>query len=209
MGHFDLCRACYLDLPNNANGCERCGLSMKISDKGPFICNNCLTTPPYFDQARIPYLYQQAIPFIVTQLKYHQHVYHARLIALLMLQSLMTQHNNLPNLLIPIPLHPKRYRERGFNQALEIARHLSKALDIELAYSQCIRSRDTPHQTRLDAKQRIQNLQNAFTVQPALNVESVAIIDDVLTTGSTANSLAKALKDHGVLRVEIWAFARA
>ena len=169
----------------------------------------CRSSPPYFDQARIPYLYQQTIPFIVTQLKYHQQLSHARLIALLMLETLKTQRTNLPNLLIPVPLHPKRYRERGFNQALEIARHLSKPLNIELAYSDCVRSRDTPHQTRLDAKQRQQNLDQAFSVRPTLSVESVAILDDVFTTGSTANSLAKALKDQGVLRVEIWAFARA
>lgn len=209
MGHFDLCSACFTDLPENHHACQRCGLSLKIANEHPLICGRCLTVPPYFDRARIPYLYEQTIPYIVTQLKYHQRLHHARLMALLMLQTLQTQDPPLPELIIPVPLHHKRYRERGFNQALEIARHLSKSLGIELAYSQCLRNRDTPHQTSLDADQRQQNLQNAFSVRKPLNVEHVAILDDVLTTGSTANSLAKVLKDHGVQNVEIWAFARA
>lgn len=209
MDNLDLCSACFDDLPQNRNCCQSCGLSLGTSGELSVFCGRCLTSPPYFDRARIPYLYEQSIPFIVTQLKYHQRLYHARLIALLMMKTLLTQDKSLPELLIPVPLHPKRYRERGFNQAIEIARHLSAALNIELAYHQCVRSRDTPHQTGLDAEQRQENLHQAFSVLKPLHGKSVAILDDVLTTGSTANALAKALKDQGILNVEIWAFARA
>ncbi len=166
-------------------------------------------SPPNFDQAVIPYLYDQTIPFIVTQLKYHQGLHHARLMALLMLKVLQTRKDPLPQLLIPVPLHPRRYRERGFNQALEIARHLSTPLKIELAYHQCLRTRDTPHQTSLNAVERQKNLRQAFSVIKPLHVNSVAILDDVVTTGTTANALAKAIKTQGIASVEIWAFARA
>ncbi|GAB6139939.1 hypothetical protein JCM14076_06680 [Methylosoma difficile] len=86
---------------------------------------------------------------------------------------------------------------------------MGKQLHIPLALQLCVRQRDTPHQTELSAKQRRKNMHNAFAVQKPLNGETVAIVDDVMTTGSTVNELAKALKQAGAGRVVVWVCARA
>jgi ComF family protein len=108
-----------------------------------------------------------------------------------------------------VPLHPNRYRQRGFNQSIEIARHVAKQLKIPLDLNSCVRIRDTDHQTGLSAKQRQSNLKQAFAVTKPLVYQHVTIIDDVITTGSTAAALATTLKNQGVNRVDVWACARA
>lgn len=114
-----------------------------------------------------------------------------------------------PQLLIPVPLHPKRYRERGFNQAIEISRHLSSNLNIPLAMNLCVRHRITPPQTSLGKKERKTNLRNAFRLAAPIATDHVAIIDDIVTTGATVTELTKTLKKAGVKRTEIWCIARA
>ncbi|MCX7099415.1 MAG: phosphoribosyltransferase family protein, partial [Methylococcales bacterium] len=101
------------------------------------------------------------------------------------------------------------YRERGFNQALEIAKTVAKQLQIPLVLDTCIRQRDTPHQTALTAKQRRKNMRRAFALVKPMTAQHVAILDDVMTTGSTAHELAALLKQAGVSRVDVWACARA
>ncbi|MEY4209858.1 MAG: hypothetical protein RLZ92_236 [Pseudomonadota bacterium] len=108
-----------------------------------------------------------------------------------------------------MPLHPNRYRQRGFNQSIEIARHVAKHLNIRLDLNSCARIRDTDHQSGLKAKQRQTNLKQAFAVTKPLSYQHIAIIDDVITTGSTASALAASLKNQGINRVDVWACARA
>ncbi len=115
----------------------------------------------------------------------------------------------LPELLLPMPLHPHRYRERGFNQSIEIARHLARRFELPLDLYSVVRSRDTLHQTGLPAKQRRQNMRGAFCLQKTVKAEHVAIVDDVMTTGATASALAGVLKQAGVGRVDVWICARA
>jgi ComF family protein len=146
--------------------------------------------------------------FLVTQLKFNRQYMHARLLG-----SLLAEHVSacaeLPNCLIPVPLHPKRYRERGFNQSIEIARHLSKQLHVPLDLHSCTRRRDTAHQAELPAKQRLKNMRGAFEIVAPLRYQHAAIIDDVMTTGATVSALAHALKSQGVNRVDVWVCARA
>lgn len=146
--------------------------------------------------------------YLISQLKFHDHYQHARLLGSLMAAQLVDI-GEKPDCIIPVPLHPRRYRERGFNQALEIARHVSRELAIALDYQSCVRSRDTRHQIELPAKQRRRNLRQAFRVIQPVAYRHVAIIDDVMTTGATVNALAGELKRHGVSRVDIWVCARA
>lgn len=115
----------------------------------------------------------------------------------------------LPDCIVPIPLHINRYRQRGFNQSIEIARHLSKQLTIPVDFNSCIRNRDTAHQTSLPAKQRRKNMLSAFSIEKKLDFQHAAIIDDVMTTGATTSALAFALKQQGVSRVDVWVCARA
>jgi ComF family protein len=114
-----------------------------------------------------------------------------------------------PDVIVPVPLHKSRYRQRGFNQALEIARTVSKDMQVPLDVYSCQRQHDTPQQSQLPAKQRRKNLKNAFAVVRPLNAAHVAILDDVMTTGSTVHELAKVLKKAGVAKVDVWVCARA
>lgn len=172
------------------------------------LCGTCLKKSPGFDTTHAPYLYSKSLAYLITQLKFHQNYKHARVLGTL-LARYIAQTSPLPKSLIPVPLHPNRYRERGFNQSLEIARHLSRQLSIPMDLNACIRNKDTAHQTELPAKQRQKNLFNAFTVIKPPASRHVAIIDDVMTTGSTASALAHALKNSGVSQVDVWVCARA
>ena len=124
------------------------------------------------------------------------------------MSSIKHRKSNLPECIIPVPLHPQRLRVRGFNQALELARIIAKQLNIPLNYSLCQRDKSTPFQSGLSAKQRKQNLKNAFIVTKPHAYKHVAIFDDVVTTGTTVNELAKQLKNSGVETIEVWAIAR-
>lgn len=205
---MDLCRACFTDLAGNAPCCYRCGEHFETPISAPQLCGRCLKKTPSFDETHAPYLYDDAMRFLITRLKFQQHYKHARLLATLLANYLL-ESAELPECLIPIPLHRNRYRQRGFNQSIEIARHLSKRLAIPLDFNSCIRNRDTPHQAELAAKQRRKNIKNAFSVIKPLPYRHVAIVDDVMTTGATVAALALALKRHGVDRVDVWVCARA
>ncbi len=115
----------------------------------------------------------------------------------------------LPELIIPVPLHHARYRSRGFNQAIEISRPLSATLKIPMDNHAVKRIINTSSQSELHAKERHKNIRGAFQVKKAINAKHIAIIDDVITTGSTVTELAKVLKRAGVKRVDVWSFARA
>jgi ComF family protein len=117
--------------------------------------------------------------------------------------------DELPDCLLPVPLHSSRLRQRGFNQSIEIARVIAKRLQIPIVHDAVIRRRSTESQTGLTAKQRQKNIRGAFDVVGDLAGKHVLIIDDVVTTGSTVNELAKVLKRKGVKRVGVLSIARA
>ena len=126
-----------------------------------------------------------------------------------MLADALSQLEDPPQLIIPVPLHPSRYRERGYNQTLEIARTLTRRLGIPLDYQSCIRSIATQSQTELTGKERRRNVSRAFAMAKPLNAARVAILDDVVTTGATVNALAKVLRHAGVRQIDVWACSRA
>jgi ComF family protein len=158
--------------------------------------------------AYAPFLHQGAIRHLIKALKFNADYKNARLLGLLLAEHLK-QSTEKPDCLLPVPLHKARYRQRGFNQSIEIARHVAKELQIPLDLTSCQRNRDTPHQTGLPAKQRRKNLSNAFSLINPVKSDHVAILDDVMTTGSTTHELAKLLKKSGVRRVDVWVCARA
>jgi ComF family protein len=114
----------------------------------------------------------------------------------------------MPDLIIPMPLHPKRLQERGFNQSLEVARIVSEKLNVKLDHSVCERIKLSPPQASLPLKERVKNMKGAFNCNRPLHGQSIIVIDDVMTTGASLNSLAKALKKAGARRVECWVIAR-
>jgi ComF family protein len=112
-------------------------------------------------------------------------------------------------LLIAVPLHQRRLRERGYNQALELARAMKQILDLPIGSGIAVRVRATPDQIGQSAAQRRSNLKGAFEIRGSLEGRHVALIDDVMTTGATLAELASACRAAGAARVEAWAIARA
>jgi len=204
----DICTCCYQHLPKNNQCCYRCAAQLEITTNTPTLCGRCLSGQPAFDETYESFIHQGAIRHLINNLKFNAHYKNARLLGLLLADHLK-QSAELPDLIIPVPLHKARYRERGFNQAIEIARTVSKELHIPLDLSSCNRHRDTLHQTQLSAKKRRKNIKNAFSVIKPIHARHVAILDDVMTTGSTVHELASVLKKNGVSRVDVWVCARA
>ncbi len=204
----DICPACKTALPLNPSRCRRCGSPFDFIPDRPAVCGNCLRQPPAFDATHAPFLYRGALRYSIHALKYQKQLKYARLLGFLLAESL-TGTAPLPDAILPVPLHRKRYQERGFNQSLEIAKTLARCLNLNLDVHSCKRTRDTGHQTRLNPKQRHKNLRNAFAVSKPVNPAHIAIIDDVMTTGATVNELTITLKKAGAQRVDIWVCARA
>ena len=208
FGALDICTSCYQHLPRNNVCCYRCAESFTTPITVPTLCGRCLSESPSFDETYAPFIHQEEIRHLITGLKFGAHFKNARLLGSLLAEHLQKTAEK-PDCIVPVPLHNARYHQRGFNQALEIARTVSKTLQIPIDVSSCIRHKDTPHQTGLSAKKRRQNLRRAFSVRTPINVHHVAVLDDVMTTGSTAHALATALKRAGVSRVDVWVCARA
>lgn len=199
----DLCQACYEELPKNTPRCGKCARDFE----GDF-CPVCTKKPPAFDETLAPFVHHGAIRYLIISLKFHAHYPSARLLGNL-LADYLQKTAQFPDCIIPVPLHKNRYRERGFNQSIEIARVLEKRLNVPLDLKSCIRNRDTAHQVGLNAVQRNENIKNAFSVSASFKAKHVALVDDVMTTGSTVHELALALKMAGCERVQIWVCAKA
>ncbi|MDH3693366.1 MAG: ComF family protein [Gammaproteobacteria bacterium] len=145
----------------------------------------------------------------VKRLKYDKQLEFARTLGELFAARWMGQSTPQPELIVPVPLHRVRLRERGFNQSLEIAREVGKRPELRIDYQSVIRVKPTPPQTDLPLKKRRSNVRNAFKVIKPIEAQHVAILDDVMTTGSTADELARCLKQSGVERIDVWTVTRA
>lgn len=177
------------------------------------LCATCLKTPPFFNQVHAPYLYAPPLNKLITGLKFRQQLHHARVLGHLLLNHIKKVHSPntahpKPQCLVPVPLHPVRLRERGYNQALEIARPLAKSLNIKLEKNICQRIKPTAPQTDLKLKDRKANLRHAFHINTIRHYRHIAIIDDVITTGHTVQELARSFQQAGIETIEIWAIAR-
>ncbi len=163
----------------------------------------------------VPFLYAYPVDAWVRALKFRGDRLYARVLGELLARARAAMRveapelSLLPDLIVPIPLHSSRYRERGFNQAAEIARVAGRALRIPVDASALIRRVATREQSGLSLRERHKNVRGAFEVTRAISVTRVAIVDDVLTTGSTARAAARVLAGHGVEQIELWAAARA
>ena len=208
-GDMDLCLACRSNLPVQTHACERCALTLP-GDDTVVLCPACQKKPPAFSSAWSLLRYEQPVDWLITQLKFHARLSHGRLLAQLMSERLTSSPEyEPPQALVPVPLHIRRWRERGFNQATEIAKPLGRALCLPVLPHAAQLVMDTAHQADLPAAKRQANVRRAFTASSGLQLRHVAIVDDVVTTGATATALALALKQAGVERVQLWCAARA
>lgn len=204
----DICQGCYHDLPWNVLPCPCCGLPLPPSSERNSLCGQCQQKPPPFDQSNIPFLYTGHLPHLITGFKFRNKLNHGRLLSQMLVEHLEQTVTEWPDLILPVPLHPQRQRQRGYNQALEIARPLSRQFKLPMEPQLLCRIRATAPQADLDKKKRRQNIRNAFEVVEKPRVNSVALVDDVVTTGQTVAEVARLLKRAGVRQVSIWAIAR-
>jgi ComF family protein len=202
----DLCAGCRDDLPFNPHACACCALPLATDEA--LICGQCQQNPKAFDRTTAVFRYQPPADFLIKGLKFHSRLPAGRLLGELLGETLAQRSDPLPECLIPVPLHRSRLRERGFNQALEIARPVARRLGIPLLPNGLRRIRHTFPQIELDGKRRLTNVRGAFVVDRPIQARHVALLDDVVTTGSTVEECAKALRRAGVETVEVWACAR-
>ena len=207
---MDLCSACHLNLPTNLHCCIVCALPLPPSatQGSDLRCGNCIDGTGPVSESVIPYLYRPPADFMIRRLKYAEDTKYGRLIGELLYQSVYPRYVTLPDCLIPVPLHRSRHRQRGFNQAQVIARHLSARLLIPLDESAVTRTVASDQQAALGARDRERNMRQAFAVTSAVKGKSIAIVDDVYTTGATCTALARSLRASGARRIDVWAFAR-
>jgi ComF family protein len=196
-----LCTACDADLPRlGAEHCPRCALA---SPAGA-VCGRCLTQPPAYDATRAALAYAFPADVLIQALKFRGELALAPLLGGLLLPCVSAKEVDC---VIPVPLSAERLRERGFNQALEIARGVAAATRARLAPELCERSRDTGVQMDLPLKERAKNVRGAFHC-PGVVSGTIAVLDDVMTTGATLEEIAATLKRAGAARVVNWVVAR-
>jgi ComF family protein len=182
------------------------------------LCSFCHADLPWLNEATstvVALRFATPADDLIRQLKYHGIYANARVLGVLLAQAVDERAAPLPRLLVPVPLHVARLRERGFNQAVALARYAGRMLKVPIAPSVVRRVRDTPSQTSLSVDERHRNVRGVFAVSGARALRRlsaaghVAIVDDVITTGSTVAELKCVLLAAGCRRVDVWAVASA
>ena len=205
-----ICVACETDLPWLGDHCQTCALPLPVAG---LTCNECQLEPPAFEQVAVPWLYGFPVDSLITRFKHNAKWPFGHLLADVLGQYLLHRFEEglpRPNALLPVPLAKQRLRQRGFNQAAMLARWLSRSLNLPCEETVLRRIKDTDAQQSLDAKSRKRNLREAFDLIPDAQVKGrhLALVDDVLTTGATAQALARLLMDAGAARVDVYCLAR-
>ncbi len=210
--NVEICIACYQKLPHNDNCCTRCALPVPEDIINNVLCGRCIKQLPHYDYLHSLFRYEDDVINIIHQLKFGEKISYARSIGEILLtifEDELLPEQGKPDCIIPVPLHIKRIRERGYNQSTEIARVIAKKIAIPIAHDAVRRQRSTLAQTSLKAKERKKNIRGAFSITDVSCYKHVLIVDDVVTTGSTVNELSRVLKKHGVERVGVLSIARA
>lgn len=212
-GRWNLCSGCRADLPWIQEPCSRCGAPLvEVPASAPGVCTRCTIAWTAVDRAWSALVYEYPVDRLVTQAKFQARTEYAGVLGESLGMHLRRLRNlgalTAPDCIVPVPLHPHRLATRGFNQALEIAYPVSRCLRIPIRTSGCARVRNTVEQTALTGAARRRNLRGAFRVTAGLSGQHVAIVDDVLTTGSTVEALAESLREAGAASVQAWSVAR-
>lgn len=198
------CAPCRADLPRLPD--ERCPVCA-LPARGHAICGECLRRMPAFDHTVAACEFAYPVDALVRSMKYARRTDLARALGSLLGTAVAMEAP--PDIVIPVPLSRARLRERGFNQSLEIARHLPRHLAARIDDTVLDRARDTAPQAKLEWAARRANVRRAFLAHGRLSGQDVAVVDDVMTTGATADAAAAALKAAGAGTVRVWVVARA
>lgn len=202
---ISICESCENLFPILENPCQYCSRPLPNNDF--LICGECLRKKPAFDRVITGYRFEEPLRTLLHEFKYTKALHLRPLLVQLMMRAFDSD-MALADCIIPIPLHRKRIKQRGFNQAAELAKLLSNRLKIPYNATICQKITNTSTQVGLNAQERRKNLRHSFSAKPSL-YNHVLLIDDLITTGSTANEMAKVLKKQGVMRVDVWCCARA
>jgi len=198
-----ICLACLNDLPYQGPACIRCAKVLKETG----ICQQCRKESPLYHHTQAAFDYVYPIDKMILSAKFHHNLAILNLLGHLMAEYLVIE--QYPDVLIPVPLHIKRLRHRGYNQSLELAKCIAKQTGILLDSKACKRIKHTRPQTTLSKPQRQTNVEAAFKVEQIQpHWQHIVLIDDVMTTGATVRELALAFKKAGVSRVDVWCCAR-
>jgi ComF family protein len=198
-----LCAPCLADLPNQVTRCSCCAKPQSEI----VLCDECQSQPPPYTHIQTLFSYTYPIDQLIIAAKFHQNLVILKFLGELMGQRLIIQ--SCPQVLIPVPLHLSRLRQRGYNQSLELAKVIAKHTGIPIASQACERIKNTLPQTSLSGKQRQTNVKDAFKlIKINPDWQHIALIDDVVTTSSTVAELARIFREVGVERVDIWCCAR-
>lgn len=201
-GNRLLCPECLADLPrHDGPSCPVCALPTPRGE----ICGACLKHPPAFCRTQAAFDYAFPVDAMLHAFKYAGRLPVADALAHPLAE--LARSHPLPDALVPMPLHPARLKERGFNQAMELARALSRELGVPALPDAVTRQKDTAPQAGLPWKERRRNIRGAFGCDRDFSGKRLAVIDDVMTTGATVGELAKTLKNNGA-EVEVWVVAR-
>jgi ComF family protein len=204
-GRARVCEACIRRFAAPVPRCGRCALRVPAAG---LTCGRCLAAPPTFDRAIAAVDYAHPWGGLLVDLKFHGALDLAGALAARLRHAVAQAAGPPPALLLPVPLSTARLRERGFNQAWELARRMGMPARTDVV----LRTRDTPRQADLPLADRAANLRGAFAVRPERRAcvagHRIGIVDDVLTSGATAQALAAALRQAGAAEVQVWAVAR-
>jgi ComF family protein len=204
---LDCCEACEAELEWVKAGCRRCGLERVRSVA---LCGRCTTRLPAFHETHSAFAYRGPIEGLIQRFKFGGDLAAGRVLALLMARRIAEQRWPRPQLMVPVPLHRRRRWWRGFNQSEMLCRDLGRALSGLPWAPVLLRARSTPAQSELPADRRRGNVRGAFRARKLPpGTRHVALVDDVMTTGSTLDECARVLKRAGVSRVDLWVLARA
>jgi len=209
FGDMDICEDCYQDLPWIGSACVQCAIPLSQHGGDHLKCGLCLKEAPLFDRSFSLFSYEKEAVTLIHQLKFNEKLANSRLLGNMLADAIDKNAIELPDCILPVPLYKKRLRQRGFNQSIELARPVANTFGIPLDLRSVKRMRDTQSQTELDKKQRRKNIRAAFEVMEPLSSQHVVVVDDVVTTTSTVNEIARILKRAGVRRVDVWSIARA
>jgi ComF family protein len=191
--------------------CERCGLPFAGELTTAFECTNCRELELHFSSARSAVVARTVVLEAIHRFKYSRALWFENFLAdLLLREAVPVLRQQRWDFIVPVPLHPLKEREREFNQAARLARHLSRATDIPPGENLLRRVSPTATQTLLTRDQRAANMKSAFAVRPGarLTGRAVVVVDDVFTTGATTNECARALRGAGAAEVCVWTVAR-
>lgn len=203
--HVGVCEQCSPILSRCGCVCQICGWPIEGKQMN-LVCGQCQIKRPHFNRLIAPFWYQAPLSQLIIQFKYHQRWQYADTLIQLFCMSGIKP--SIETVILPMPSHPARVRDRGCNSVFELLRILVKKLRMTCDYDYLKRIKNTALQADKTENERKRNIKNAFITNESAKYQRVILFDDVVTTGATVNEASKCLRKSGVEEIEVWTIAR-